>query len=108
MPNAGRISPTLRSALDRVARYSQITADVGVVEVGESENGVELSIGWRAGGERPSFESMDAIFATLVRSSRFMLDRSVSPVRLELERPEPTPADPIDQCFRCPVIYDAA
>lgn len=98
-------SPTLRDAFGRICRYSDVTADVSVLTTGEGPEGVWLQIDWRPGATPPSAESIDAIFSTLVRSARFMLDRSVSPVSLELERPEPLPSTMFDRVFRCPIDF---
>lgn len=100
-------SPTLRDALGRIARYSHVTADVSIVTTTATAAGVELRIDWRSGATRPSFESIDAIFSTITRSARFMLDRSVSPVVLELERPTPSVTDRFERVFRCPLTFGA-
>lgn len=102
-------SPSLRAGLERIARYSRVTTDVAVVSIETTDASCTLSICWRSGCERPAFEAVDAVMASIVRSARFMLDRSVAPEYLQLERPEPGPAcrERFERAFRCPVRYAA-
>jgi AraC-like DNA-binding protein len=101
-------SPTLRDALHRIARFSQITADVASAGIEEAGGTVTWVLTWRPGSERPAFEAVDAIVTSVVRTARFMLDREVAPVALELERPEPADRERFDHVFRCPITFGAA
>jgi AraC-like DNA-binding protein len=101
-------SPTLRDALARICRYSSVTSDVSVATTGEDRTGVWLQITWRPGATPPAPESVDAIFSTLLRSSRFMLDRSVAPVALQLERAEPSSTAMFERVFRCAIDFGAS
>lgn len=101
-------SPTLREALERTARYSHVTADHAVATVEVVGGTVRLAVTWRPGSPPPAPEAVDAALAAIVRSARFMLDRSVAPVSVELEHPQPPVTDRFDRFFRCPITYGAA
>lgn len=100
-------SPTLREALERTARYSHVTADHAVATVETGGGTVRLAVTWRPGTPPPAPEAVDAALASIVRSARFMLDRSVAPVEVELERPQPPVTDRFEGFFRCPIAYGA-
>ncbi|MCU1452837.1 MAG: transcriptional regulator, AraC family [Acidimicrobiales bacterium] len=100
-------SSTLRDALERVARFCNVTADAARVTIAETAAEVSLTVAWRHDTEPPAPEAIDAIMASLVRSARFMLDRSVAPSRISLERPEPPDRAPFDRVFRCPIAFAA-
>lgn len=100
-------SPTLDDALERVARYSRVTADVAVVTIERLPDSTTLVIRWKPGCDLPSFESIDAVLSSIVRTARFMLDRSVSPTGVHLERPRPADLSPYAKVFRCPLTFDA-
>jgi AraC-like DNA-binding protein len=59
------------------------------------------------GMPQPSYESIEAIGATIVRTARFLMDRNVSPCEVRLERPERPDSDRFETFFRCPVYYGA-
>lgn len=101
-------SLTLQDALERIARFSRVTSDVGVVRIEADEQVVQFVLTWRPGAEPPAVEPVDALLAGIVRTARFMLDRSVAPTAVALERPEPADPTRFDQVFRCPVRFGAA
>lgn len=100
-------SPTLRAGLERAARFSRVTSDVAVVSTSFEGSDLCFTIGWQEGAERPAWESVDAILSSLVRTARYLLDRSVSPTRLELERPPPHDVDRFRTFYGCPIAFDA-
>lgn len=106
--NAFLSSPTLRAALDRAARFSRVTADVAEASTRLEGPDLVFALAWRSGAERPSFEAVDAALSSIVRTSRFLLGRAVSPSRVDLERPVPQRSERFDAFFRCPVRFGAA
>lgn len=101
-------SSTLRNALERAGRYGQVCADSTRGSTCVVEDEIVLTMAWPA-TVTIADEAMDAIAATIVRSARFMLDPTVSPTRITLqrERPEPTTAERFASFFRCPIEYGA-
>jgi AraC-like DNA-binding protein len=100
-------SPTLRSALERVARYTRVTSDLAVGSCRVDDSEIALVIGWREAVERPAHQAVDAAVATLVRSARLLLGPEVSPTRVELERHPPQDLQRFAVFFGCPIRYDA-
>lgn len=100
-------SPTLGAALERAARFSRVTSDVAEASTIVDGHDVAFVLRWRTGDERPAFEAVDAVFSSVVRASRFLLGRQLSPTRVELERPVPERRARFDAFFRCPVVFDA-
>ena len=103
-------SATLHDALERIARYCLVTADVADVATKVDAQEVTLQIGWRTGTARPADEALDAVLAAIVRGARTLLGRELAPTRLALERPHPgtDAAARFDRVFRCPVTFGAS
>lgn len=98
-------SPTLREALERIARYSRIVSDLAVVTTEADGDTFSLIITWGSSGLRPAFEPVDAILCAIVRAARFALETSLTPVEVRLERPEPEGSERFRAFFRCPVSF---
>jgi AraC-like DNA-binding protein len=100
-------SATWRDALERIARFSRVTADMAVATIEEADGDVTLVLRWRDPAARPSDESIDAVLASIVRTARFLLDRSVTPSAVAFERAEPNDRSAFDRVFRCPIRWAA-
>ena len=102
-------SRTFRDALDRIVRFGPVALTTSVEATGGEQDGAYvLALDWAAGVPRPSYESIEAIAACIVRTGRFLVGRALSPLEVGLERPTPPPPqplDPIERFFRCPVHY---
>ncbi|MCU1355988.1 MAG: AraC family transcriptional regulator [Acidimicrobiales bacterium] len=100
-------SPTWRGALERIARFSRVTADMTVASIESNADEVTLVLGWSEPGTRPADEAIDAVLAGIVHTSRFLLDASVAPSAVAFERVEPADRSLFDRVFRCPLTFDA-
>jgi AraC-like DNA-binding protein len=100
-------SATLRNALERAGRYGQVCADVTRGSARQDGDEFILSMGWPE-SIHIADEAIDAIVASIVRSARFMLDRTVSPTRLTFQRrcPDEATATRFATFFRCPIEYE--
>ncbi|MEZ5378486.1 MAG: AraC family transcriptional regulator [Acidimicrobiales bacterium] len=107
MGSAFLTSASLRLALERVARFSRITADVARGTVEETDGEFSLVIGWRSARERPAPAALDAVLAAIVRSARSLLGRELAPIALRLERPQPLAVDRFERFFGCPIEFAA-
>jgi AraC-like DNA-binding protein len=101
-------SETLREALDRSVRFACLVLS------GERENLTrmregcyEVVMGLPPGPVQPSNEAMEAIMGTLVRTARFLVDRTAGPVAVHLRRPTAPATDRFERFFGCPVTYGA-
>src|SRR5262249_42554804 len=60
------------------------------------------------GPARPADEALDAFLSLQLRTARLLRDsRELSPLRVELERVEPSPSEPFRRFFRAPVRFAA-
>ena len=101
-------SPTLRAALERAARYSRVTADLAVNWTDVDGDDFVYVNSWQDGAQRPAHPAVDAATAAIVRATRAMLGRQLTPTRLELIRPVPRNLDRFESFFRCPLRFAAA
>ena len=99
-------SPNLRAALERAARFSRVTADVAQASTRIDGHDLVFVVGWRPGSERPAFEAVDAVLATIVRTARFLLG-NVSRSWVHLERPTPQRCERFESFFGCTVTFGA-
>lgn len=102
-------SESFRDALDRIVRFAMVVL-TPALETAVAEEGGRYIYTTRTPPEdafRPSHEAIEAIAASIVRAARFLIDRSVSPVEVWLERPEAPASSRFEAFFRCPVRYGA-
>lgn len=98
-------SRTLRDAFERFVRYGHVVSDAAEIQlrhVGESEH---FRLVMPEGQGRPTDEAIDAILSLVARVARMLSDGKVTPVALQLERPEPVPSEPFAKVFRAPVRF---
>jgi AraC-like DNA-binding protein len=101
-------SRSLKDAFGRMVRYSRIVSDSVQFRLEEERKVYRLVIDIPAGFPRPADEALDALVSLIVRMARGLLDdRSLDPLSVALERPEPSPADPFRRFFRAPVRFSA-
>jgi AraC-like DNA-binding protein len=101
-------SESFRKALDRIVRFASVVLSPSIETAVADEKG-RLVYTCHAAPDtpRPSYESIEAIGASIVRAARFLMDRNVSPCEVRLERPEQPASDRFEMFFRCPVRYGA-
>lgn len=101
-------SATLKDAFQRIARYSRIVTDVGSMELRDHGDEFHVLISTPANAPRPADEAVDAFVSVQVRMSRALLDREVSPLRIELCRGVPRERYNFEQILRAPLYFCAA
>jgi AraC-like DNA-binding protein len=99
-------SDSFRDALDRIVRFSGVvlSSAIDTEVVGEGGRYVYTATS-PPGVARPSHESMEAILGSIARAARLMIDGSVSPEEVWLERPEAPASRRFEHFFGCPVHY---
>lgn len=102
---AALYSRSFRDALDRLARYKRLTCpeEIRIVERGK-ECAVEFE--WLLAEQAEPFTLIDACFAWIVTIGRRGIGRRVTPLRVELKRPEANRRLYEDH-FGCPVKFGA-
>jgi AraC-like DNA-binding protein len=99
-------SETFREAIDRIVRYATVVLSPSMETAVRDERGQLIYTCHSVpGAARPSFESIEAISASIVRTARFLMERDVSPCEVRLQRPEPPQTGRFERFFRCPVRY---
>jgi AraC-like DNA-binding protein len=102
-------SGTLREAFGRIARYGRVGGNAAVVRLEEDRSRLRLSLEIAPGALRPADAAIDALLALVVRIARLLRDdRELSPLRVELQRAAPSPAEPFRRFFRAPIVFAAA
>ena len=100
-------SPSVREALERMAHAARVVADGAKVETTCHGSTLELVNSWTDPATHPTFESIDAVIASIVRAARFIAGRDFSPIEVWLERPAPSNPERFHQFFGCTVHFDA-
>lgn len=100
-------SSTLRESFERLTRYCRMVTDAVDMDFTRDGNCYRLRIRVPEDGEQPAFEALDAFVAAYVRMCRSALGRHYSPLRIELQRPEPAEADCFRRILRAPLCFGA-
>ena len=101
-------SPRFREALERVVRFAAVVCSPsGRAGLAEVDGRLVYETRWPPGAAVPSHESMEAILACVVRAGRFLMGRDLSPVSVELLRPERPDRSRFETFFGCEVTYGA-
>lgn len=101
-------SRTLADALERSIRFGD------VVLTGKRRNTLtrhdevyQLVLGVLEAPIQPAMEAMEAILASIVRVTRFLVRSDVAPLEVRLVRPAAPPSRRFERFFGCPVTYGA-
>jgi AraC-like DNA-binding protein len=98
----------VREAFGRCVRYGRLIGDAGTLRIEEDRSAVRIVLAVDAGVARPADEAIDALLALQVRTARLLREsRALSPLRVLLERREPSPSEPFHRCFRAPITFAA-
>jgi len=101
-------SGTLREAFGRLVRYGRVVGDAATLRLDDRGARVRLELELAGTGPVPD-EAIDALLALTLRVARMLRDRpQLSPLRVELARPEPSPSEPFRRFFGAPVVFGAA
>lgn len=101
-------STTLSEAFERLVRYSRLVSDAATFRLDERQDGYRLVLEVPIGQARPADEAIDAFLALQLRTARALQEnRSLRPIHVALERPEPSPSTPFHDFFRAPIAFSA-
>ncbi len=98
-------SRTLRDAFERFVRYGHLVSDAAEIQLRHVGGSEHFRLVLPEGQGRPTDEAIDAILSLVARTARMLSDGRVTPVALQLERPEPVPSEPFAKVFRAPVRF---
>lgn len=101
-------SQTLKDAFERVARHFHVVTDAWSLASTPQGNEHLVRLLAPASGIAPEPEAIDAAAALVVYTARSLLgNRSIAPLRVELQRAAPAALDAFERTFRCPVRFSA-
>lgn len=101
-------SQTLKDAFERVARHFHVVTDAWSLAFTPQGDEHMVRLLAPASGIAPEPEAIDAAAALVVYTARSLLgNRSVAPIRVELQRAAPAALDAFERTFRCPVRFSA-
>ncbi|HEY8251874.1 MAG TPA: AraC family transcriptional regulator [Burkholderiales bacterium] len=103
-------SSTLRTGLERAARYSRLVGERGITEIEDTRQGLKVRF-WANRGN-PAVVPVAAVFvdiamAILLDLCRMNAGAALRPVGASLRRRKPEPADAYARFFGCPVQFGA-
>jgi AraC-like DNA-binding protein len=103
-------SDTLRTGLERVARYFRLVGERGMTKVDVTKRGVK--VGFRANRGDPATVPVAAVFvdiamAVLLDMCRMNAGAALRPVAASLRRLEPEESEVYERFFGCPVRFHA-
>ena len=98
-------SATLHDAFERFVRYGHLVSDAAEIRLHRVGEGEHFRLVLPEGQGRPTDEAIDAILSLVARVARMLSDGKVTPVALQVERPEPVPSEPFAKVFRAPVRF---
>ena len=101
-------SASLGDMLQRIVRYFRIATDASTLELRVDRDSCQLIVTPPTDDLQPAPESVDAFISLLVRTSRSLAGRELTPLRVALRRSAPAGHDCHRQILRCPVHFGAS
>jgi len=100
-------SDTLRDALTRLARYSRLISTAADISLQDTADGINLVLLPPAESTGFVHAALDAGMAIFLRMCRTTGGSEITPVCVQLMRPEPDCADRFSEEFGAPITYGA-
>ena len=101
-------SDTLRDALGRLVKYSHLISTLPDFRLDDGENTVDLVVTVPDLGEDFSHAATDAGLAIFLRMCQITAATRIMPVRVAMQRPEPSDKTPYEAMFGSCIEYSAA
>ena len=101
-------SPNLLGILKRLARYVGIVSDAASVAVTEDHEGCRMTLELFGGGQPVPRQRFEFDLMTILSFCRWVTNRDLRPLALELRFPPPADPQPYQDAFKCPLRFNAA
>lgn len=104
-------SPTLKDALERLARYGKVLNNASIKSFEETCDSWCLTVSvLRDSNNDPmiAYQDLDGFFAALIGICRTIYHQDYNPALLELERAPPENSHRHEDLFRCPITFLAS
>jgi AraC-like DNA-binding protein len=100
-------SPNLLGILKRLARYVAIVSDAASVAVTEDREGCRMTLELFGGGQPVPRQRFEFDLMTILSFCRWVTNRDLRPLALELRFPPPADPQPYQDAFKCPLRFNA-
>jgi AraC-like DNA-binding protein len=100
-------SPNLQGLLERVVRYVAIVSDAASLAVTEDHEGYRMILELFGGGQPVPRQRFEFDLMTILSFCRWVANRDLRPLALELRFPPPADLGPYQDAFKCPLRFNA-
>jgi AraC-like DNA-binding protein len=101
-------SPNLLGILKSVVRYVGILSDAASLAVTEDYEGCRMTLELFGGGQPVPRQRFEFDLMTFLSFCRWVTNRDLRPLALELRFPPPADPQPYQDVFKCPLRFNAA
>lgn len=101
-------SSTLRSGLNRMARYNRLVGERGVTSVEQTDQGIKVCFNDNRDSPAVAAVVADIAISILLDMCRMNAGAALRPVQASLRRSQPAASDVYERFFGCPVRFGAA
>jgi AraC-like DNA-binding protein len=100
-------SPNLLSVLERLSRYVGIVSDAASVVIAEDDEGYRMILELFGGGQPVPRQRFEFDLITVLAFCRWVTNRELRPLALELRFPPPADLRPYQDAFKCALRFNA-
>src|SRR5262250_21889 len=100
-------SPHLLGILERLSRYVAIVSDAASLVVEEDDEGYRMILELFGGGQPVPRQRFEFDLITILYFCRWVTNRDLRPLALELRFPPPANLHPYQDTFKCPLRFRA-
>jgi AraC-like DNA-binding protein len=101
-------SPHLLGVLERLNRYVAIVSDAATIVVTEDDEGYRMILELFGGGPPVPRQRFEFDLMTLLSFCRWITNRDLRPLAVELRFPPPADLQPYQEAFKCPLRFNAS
>jgi AraC-like DNA-binding protein len=101
-------SPNLLGILKSLVRYVGIVSDAASVAITEDPEGCRMILELFGGGQPVPRQRFEFDLLTILSFCRWVTNRDLRPLALELRFPPPADSQPYRDAFKCPLRFNAA
>lgn len=100
-------SATLHRAISRFAQYTRLISDSATATLTENDGLVMLDFHFDTGGERPIYETVDTVLASVVAYLRWISNEPLDPVEVQIAHAASPSGNSFAEFFGCPISWGA-
>lgn len=100
-------SPHLLAVLERMSRYLGIVSDAASIVITEDNEGYRMILELFGGGQPVPRQRFEFDLMTILSFCRWVTNRDLRPLALELRFPPPADLQPYQDAFKCPLRFNA-